>query len=78
MPETQNQPSQQELFSYLSKELGVTALLSNMEDIERIVLESENIELKKLLAIQDYLQEHGSNDEKINKKIRELQGFKTH
>lgn len=34
------------------------------------------IELEKQLAIQDYLLEHGSNDEKVNDEILILKGLK--
>ena len=33
------------------------------------------IELIKAKAIQDYLLDHGHNDEKINTKVRDLQTF---
>lgn len=36
----------------------------------------DNIELFKAKSIQDYLLDHGSNDEIINNKIRELEGLK--
>lgn len=36
----------------------------------------KEIELIKAKAIQEYLLEHGSNDEKINDKVKELQGLK--
>lgn len=33
------------------------------------------IELIKAKAIQDYLLEHGANDEKINTKVRDLKKY---
>lgn len=33
------------------------------------------IELLKAKAIQEYLLEHGANDEKINTKVRELETY---
>lgn len=67
--------SQQELFNYLSDELGAIALQSQMQDIERIILNSENTEIVKLQAIQQYLLERGANDEAINDSIREMKGL---
>ncbi|WP_445453114.1 hypothetical protein [Flavobacterium sp. 25HG05S-40] len=64
--------SYQKLFDYLHDELGVIALESQMQDIQRIVLESEAAELKRLESMQEYNLEHGFNDEKINDRIREL------
>jgi len=69
-------PSYQKLFNYLNSELGVIALLSQMQDIEQIVLEENKLELLKAEAIQSYLLEHGTNDEFINNEILILKGFK--
>jgi len=33
-------------------------------------------ELSNLIAIHDYLLEHGTNDESVNDKIKELKGIK--
>lgn len=35
----------------------------------------KHIEMERLLAIQEYLLEHGANDEIINDKIRELKNL---
>lgn len=37
----------------------------------------DDAQLQKLFAIQNYLLEHGTNDEKLNDKIRKLQNLKT-
>jgi hypothetical protein len=47
-------------------------------DLEQFIFKiQDNVEFQKLVAIQDYLLEHGTNDEKINDKIRKLQNIKT-
>lgn len=49
---------------------------SNWRD-KYIQLEKEYTELSNLIAVQDYLLEHGSNDEKINESIRKIRNQKT-
>ncbi len=65
-----------ELFNFLH-DMGAIALDSEMHEIEAIVLKSETAELMKLEAIQNYLLEHGANDEDINDAILVLKGLKT-
>lgn len=73
---TSKTKTHQEIFSYLEKELDVGAGLTQLKDIENIVLKSEAVELAKIEAIQEYLLEHGANDEKINDEILILKGLK--
>lgn len=41
-----------------------------------VIVAEKHIEISNLIAIQDYLLEHGNNDEKINDKIRKIQNTK--
>jgi hypothetical protein len=50
------------------------AMLDFAESIEND-FSLKDIELIKAKGIQDYLLEHGSNDEKINNKIRKMEGL---
>ena len=50
------------------------AMLDFAESVEND-FSLKDIELIKAKGIQDYLQEHGSNDEKINNKIRKMEGL---
>lgn len=44
------QEIQQSLFNYLSEELGVTALQTNMQDIERIILEGRKTDIMEQIT----------------------------
>ena len=50
------------------------AMLDFAESVEND-FSLKDIELIKAKGIQDYLLEHGSNDEKINNKIRKMEGL---
>jgi hypothetical protein len=65
-----------ELFDCLH-DLGAKPLNSEMHEIEEIVFNSERAELMKLEAIQNYLLDHGANDEDINDAILVIKGLKT-
>lgn len=57
----------------LTPEDVVKRISDKMPLPEEVVKEFElKIELEKQLAIQDWLLDHGNNDEKVNEKIRTL------
>lgn len=70
------EPNRQKLFEYISFEFGYNALESQLQDVERIVIEDLKIDLIKAEAIQKYLLELGINDEFINNELLILKGLK--
>lgn len=65
----------------LKKEINIinNERLPNSNRTDRlIVLFEKHTKLSNLIAIQNYLLEHGSNDEKINDQIKELRYEKNH